>query len=101
VSVVTTEQIFDALRNCYDPEIPANIVDLGLIYEAEVDEGKVHVKMTLTSPFCPTADQVVEDARRLTATVPGVTQVNVELVWDPPWNPDMMSWLAREQLGML
>jgi FeS assembly SUF system protein len=101
VPEVTKEQVLEALRNCYDPEIPVNIVELGLVYDVEIDDGKVRVKMTLTSPFCPIADQVVEDARRLVATVPGVNEVNVELVWDPPWNPDMMSWTAREQLGML
>ncbi len=98
---LTKEQIFDALRNCYDPEIPVNVVDLGLVYDVVIDDGKVSVKMTLTSPFCPIADQVVEDARRLVATVPGVKEVHVELVWDPPWNPEMMSWAAKEQLGML
>jgi len=101
VAELTKEQIFDALRNCYDPEIPVNVVDLGLVYDVVIDDGKVSVKMTLTSPFCPIADQVVEDARRLVATVPGVKEVHVELVWDPPWNPEMMSWAAKEQLGML
>ncbi|MCG3119217.1 MAG: hypothetical protein ALAOOOJD_01576 [bacterium] len=98
---ITKEQVLDALRNCYDPEIPVNIVDLGLVYDVNVQESRVHVKMTLTSPACPVAPQVGEQARNLVEAVPGVSAAEIEFVWEPMWNPEMMSWEARDQLGML
>ena len=94
--------IVAALRNVYDPEIPVNVYDLGLIYEVKGDEaGKVSVKMTLTAPNCPIADEVVAQVREAVADVPGVTGVDVELVFEPEWNTDMMSEEAKLELGML
>lgn len=96
------ETIVAALRTCYDPEIPVNIYDLGLIYEIAVEPaGEVNVRMTLTAPGCPAAGILpgeVEDKVRL---LPAVKDVKVEVVWDPPWNKDMMSEAAKLQLGFL
>ena len=90
------------LRNVYDPEIPVNVYDLGLIYEVKGDEGgKISVKMTLTAPNCPIADEVVAQVQEAVADVPGVTAVNVELVFEPEWTTDMMSEEAKLELGML
>ncbi len=98
---ITKEQVLEALKNCYDPEIPVNIVDLGLVYDVTIQDNRVHVKMTLTSPACPVAPQVGEQARNLVETVPGVAEAMIEFVWEPLWNPEMMSWEAKDQLGML
>ncbi len=96
------ERIITKMRTCYDPEIPVNIYDLGLIYETNVNpDGFVHVRMTLTAPGCPAAGILpgeVEDKIRLTQ---GVKDVKVDVVWDPPWNKDMMSEAAKLQLGFL
>lgn len=97
------ERVIAALRAIYDPEIPVNIYDLGLIYALEIDEalGQVRVLMTLTAPGCPVAQTfpgTVEDAVRAVA---GVKQAQVELVWEPPWGPDRMTEAAKLQLGML
>ena len=94
--------IVAALKTVYDPEIPVDIYELGLIYDIDVQpEGKVAIKMTLTAPGCPVAGtmpQMVQDAVR--ARVPGVNEVDVELVWDPPWDPTRMSEAARLELNM-
>ncbi len=96
------EGIVAAMREIFDPEIPVNIYDLGLIYEINADpDGVVEVEMTLTTPGCPVAATfpgTVEDAVR---NVPGVTAAHVELVWDPPWNPDNMSDAVKLELGLL
>ncbi len=90
-----------ALKKCYDPEIPVNIYDLGLVYSVDVTpEHVVNVKMTLTAPACPVAGSLPGDVERLVKAVPEVKDAKVELVWDPPWRPDMMSRLARVMLGM-
>ena len=95
-------RVVEAVKTCYDPEIPVNIYELGLIYDISVSpSSEVSVKMTLTSPACPAAMVLpgeVEDKIRLMAKPKDVT---VEVVWDPPWNPDMMSEAARLQLGMM
>jgi len=95
-------RVIAALRTVFDPEIPLNIYDLGLIYELDVaSDGDVDIRMTLTAPGCPVAQTfpaTVADAVRL---VEGVTHVNVELVWEPPWSRELMSEAARLQLGML
>jgi FeS assembly SUF system protein len=95
--------VIEALRTVFDPEIPVNIYDLGLIYglDADAATGKVRIRMTLTAPGCPVAQTfpgVVADA---VEAVSGVTAADVELVWDPPWGPERMSEAARLQLGML
>ncbi len=98
---VDKEQVWEVLKTCYDPEIPINIVDLGLIYDLKVDEGKVYVKMTMTAPGCPAADILVEDVKQKVGTLDGVEAVDVEVVWVPPWNPDMMSEEAKKALGWI
>ena len=90
-----------ALRQVYDPEIPVNVYDLGLIYGISVDDDhKVDIKMTLTAPNCPIADVVVESVAEAVRDVPGVTEVAIELVFEPEWNKDMMSEEARLELGL-
>jgi probable FeS assembly SUF system protein SufT len=98
--------IWDQMRTCYDPEIPINIVDLGLIYGAEItagDDGKrnVSVTMTLTAPGCGIGEILVDDVREKIAIIPTVSNVDVELVLDPPWNQDMMSEAAKLEAGLL
>ncbi len=96
-------EVVTALHTVYDPEIPVDIYELGLIYDVQVDgAGKIAVKMTLTAPGCPVADVMpvmVEDA--ILSQVEGVAEVDVEIVWDPPWEPSRMSEAARLELGML
>jgi probable FeS assembly SUF system protein SufT len=98
--------IWDQLKTCYDPEIPVNIVDLGLVYECDVirnqdDTRTVDIKMTLTAPGCGMGEVLVADVRDKVQLVPTVAQANVELVFDPPWNQSMMSDEARLQTGMM
>lgn len=93
--------IVEALKTIFDPEIPVNIYELGLIYDIDIqDEGVVQVKMTLTAPGCPVAGTLPVEVKEKVAGVPGVKAADVELVWDPTWNPSMMSEAARLQLGM-
>lgn len=95
------EPIVAALRTVYDPEIPVDIFELGLVYKVSVDDaGSAAVEMTLTSPACPSAEQIPVDVRDRIAGIPGVASVRVDIVWDPPWNPDFMSEAAKLQLGM-
>ena len=94
--------IVKALRNVYDPEIPVNIYDLGLIYEIKIDEtGKAFITMTLTAPNCPMADQLVEDVNEHVSDVPGVTDVAINLTFEPPWDKDRLSEEAKLELGLL
>ncbi|MGX7896208.1 SUF system Fe-S cluster assembly protein [Tsuneonella sp. HG222] len=96
------EAVVEALKEIYDPEIPVNIYDLGLIYGVEVDaEGGAHVTMTLTTPHCPVAESMPGEVELRVASVPGVRDAEVNLVWDPPWGPDKMTDEARLELGML
>lgn len=93
-------KVIDVLRTCYDPEIPVNIYELGLIYKIEVDESNnVIVRMTLTSPMCPVAGILPGEVEQKVQNIPGVNAVNIDLIWDPPWNPSMMTEAARLQLG--
>lgn len=95
------EQIVDALKTVFDPEIPVNIYELGLIYDLAIEEeGQVKIKMTLTSPGCPVAGSLPGEVQTKVQGVPGVANADVELVWDPAWNPSMMTEAARLQLGM-
>ena len=97
----TREQIVEVLQSVYDPEIPVNIWELGLVYEVKIDDGNhAVIRMTLTSPGCPVAESLPAEVENRVLAVPGVTSVRVELVWDPQWNPNMMSEAARLQLGM-
>jgi probable FeS assembly SUF system protein SufT len=100
------DHVWAKLRQCYDPEIPVNIVDLGLIYDValeddEAGKGKnISVKMTLTAPGCGMGPTIAADAEQRILTLPGVASANVQVVWDPVWNPSMISPAGREQLGM-
>jgi probable FeS assembly SUF system protein SufT len=98
------QQVWSVLRTCYDPEIPVNIVDLGLVYDMRVapESGgqRVDVKMTLTAPGCGMGTSIAAEARVKLLALPGVTDADVQIVWDPPWNPQMISAEGRERLGM-
>ena len=95
------ERVIAEIHTCYDPEIPVDIWELGLIYELDVKQGgAVAVKMTLTSPMCPVAEILPPEVEAKIRAVPGVSDVSLELVWDPPWNPSRMSEAARLELGM-
>jgi len=96
------EAVIEALKTIYDPEIPVNIYELGLIYGVEVSEdGRAEIRMTLTAPACPVAGALVEEVAEKSGRVEGVSTSHVELVWDPPWSPDNMSDAAKLELGML
>lgn len=95
------EAVVAALKDIYDPEIPVNIYDLGLIYNVEIDEGHVVVTMTLTTPHCPVAESMPGEVELRVGAVPGVGDAEVNLIWDPPWSPANMSDEARLELGML
>lgn len=95
------EAVIAALRDIYDPEIPVNIYDLGLIYGVDIEEGHVTITMTLTTPHCPVAESMPGEVELRVMAVPGVATCEVKLVWDPPWNPAAMSDEARLELGML
>ena len=92
--------ILDAIRTVYDPEIPVNIVDLGLIYDVEINNDNVAVKMTLTAPGCGMGPMLAQDVQNKLLSIEGIDEANVELVWDPQWNQGMMSEAARLQLGL-
>ncbi len=96
------EKVVAALRTCYDPEIPVNIYDLGLVYNVAIDpENVVNIKMTLTSPHCPVAGSLPLEVQTKAATVDGIKAARVDLVWDPPWTPAMMTEAAKLELGMM
>ncbi len=96
------EQVLKMLKTVFDPEIPVNIYDLGLIYKIELqDDGTCNIDMTLTAPSCPAADFLIEDIRQKVASVDGVTAVNVNLVFEPEWSKDMMSEEAKLELGFM
>ena len=99
----TQEHIIDVLKTVYDPEIPVNIYDLGLIYRIELndDATELSVDMTLTAPNCPAADFILEDVRQKLEAIAGLTKVDVQLVFEPEWNKDMMSEEAKMELGFL
>jgi probable FeS assembly SUF system protein SufT len=102
---VTDNYVWDALRQCYDPEIPVNIVDLGLVYEVKIEEelpgsANVYIRMTLTAPGCGMGPMIAADAKRRVQQIPGISNVMVELVFDPIWNPDMMTEAAKLMLNM-
>lgn len=95
------EAVIDALKDIYDPEIPVNIYDLGLIYGVDIADGHVTVTMTLTTPHCPVAESMPGEVEMRVGAVPGVGDADVNLVWDPPWDPQKMSDEAKLELGML
>ena len=97
---VTKEQVFSELRKCMDPEVPVNVVDLGLIYGVNVsDKNNVDIKMTMTTRGCPLHDTLVSDVKRNLNNLEGIGSVNVEIVWDPPWSIEKMNPAVREKLG--
>ncbi|HEY2711351.1 MAG TPA: putative Fe-S cluster assembly protein SufT [Chthoniobacterales bacterium] len=103
---VEEKAVWDQLRQCYDPEIPVNIVDLGLVYDCQLiknsDGGtKVEVKMTLTAPGCGMGPAIAHDAQSKILSIDGVDEADVQLVWDPPWNQNMISEAGRMKLGMI
>ncbi len=96
------EQVIEQLKTIFDPEIPVNIYELGLIYQVTVAaDGATQVTMTLTTPMCPAAEELPPEVETKARSVPGVTSVQLDLVWDPPWSPDMMSDAAKLDLGMI
>ena len=98
----TRQNVIAALRTVYDPEIPVNIYDLGLVYAIDVlPEGRVDIRMTLTAPACPVAGEMPGVVEERVLQVPGVSEARVELVWDPPWHRDLLSEEAKLQLGLL
>jgi FeS assembly SUF system protein len=98
--LVTKEDVVKVLRDCYDPEIPINVWDLGLVYDISINGDKVHVKMTLTAPGCPMHTMISQDVKSKLESIEGVKQGTVEMVWEPPWSPDKMSEEAKAQLGI-
>jgi probable FeS assembly SUF system protein SufT len=103
---IDEKRVWDQLKTCYDPEIPVNIVDLGLIYDCQItprngDGALVTVKMTLTAPGCGMGPVLAQEAKSKIEALPGVDEANVELVWDPPWNQAMISETGKMQLGIL
>ena len=99
---IVEAEVIEALRTCFDPEIPVNIYEMGLIYEVKVDAaGAVAIQMTLTSPSCPAAQSIPAEVEQKVRAIDGVTAVQIDLVWEPPWDQNKMSEAARLQLGML
>jgi metal-sulfur cluster biosynthetic enzyme len=99
-AVLTEEQVWDVLKNVMDPEIQVSVVDLGLIYEVQVEDSKVDVKMTLTTPGCPMSRFIAHQAQAAVAAIDGVDEAAVELVWDPPWTPERITPEGRKMLGL-
>ena len=97
---VTMEDVTEALKNVYDPEIPVNVVDLGLIYDVSVDEGNVSVQMTLTAPGCGMGPMIAQQAEWAISELEGVEDVQVEMTFDPPWSPELISEDGKKLLGL-
>ncbi len=97
---LTREAVVEALRDVFDPEIPVNVYDLGLVYEIQVDKGKVYVQMTLTAPGCGMGPHIAQQAEWRIAEVDGVEDVEVEMVFDPPWTPEMVTEDGKKLLGL-
>ncbi|MGD2072498.1 MAG: metal-sulfur cluster assembly factor [Candidatus Thorarchaeota archaeon] len=98
--MVTKDDVMNVLKQCYDPEIPVNVVDLGLIYGVDIVDDTVNIEMTLTAPGCPMHSLIARDVKQKVETLPDVSQANVQVVWDPPWTPDRLSEEAKKILGM-
>ena len=95
------EKVITEIKKIYDPEIPVNIYELGLIYDVSVDkDNKVYIKMTLTTPNCPVAESLPQEVKNSVMQAEGVKKVNLDLVWDPPWNKSMMSEAAKLELNL-
>jgi metal-sulfur cluster biosynthetic enzyme len=100
-ATVRPEDVIEVLRQCYDPEIPVNIVDLGLIYDIAIKPERIDLKMTLTALGCPMAADVISDVREHLLTLPGIADASVDIVYEPMWTPERMSEEARWELGMV
>ena len=100
-STVKPEDVIEVLRQCYDPEIPVNIVDLGLIYDIAIKPERIDIKMTLTALGCPMAAEVMTDVRDHLLTLPGISDAGVDIVYEPVWTPERMTEEARWGLGMV
>ncbi len=95
------DKVLEVLKTVFDPEIPVNIYEMGLIYEVKIDDdANVHILMTLTSPMCPVAESLPPEVEEKVAATDGVARATVEITWDPPWDPEMMSEAAKLELGM-
>ena len=99
-ATVTKDEVLEALRDVYDPEIPVNIVDLGLVYEVDVDDGDVDVQMTLTFAGCGMGPYIAQQAEWRLAELEGIEDINVDLVFDPPWTPEMITEEGKKLLGL-
>jgi metal-sulfur cluster biosynthetic enzyme len=97
---VTEENVLEVLSGVYDPEIPIDIVNLGLIYGVDIEDGNVHIRMTMTAPGCPSSAEIAAESRILIEELPGVKSASIEIVWDPPWDPSRMSEDARQSMGL-
>jgi metal-sulfur cluster biosynthetic enzyme len=98
--MLTEEEIYEVLRECYDPEIPVNIVDLGLVYGIAIENGTVNIRMTLTAPGCTMGLMIAREIEDKLLGLPDCERADVEIVWEPPWTPHRMSETARKQLGI-
>lgn len=98
--MVSETAVVEALKQCYDPEIPVNVVDLGLIYSVQIADSQVDIQMTLTAVGCPMSSYISDDAKSKVMAVDGVESVNVNIVWEPRWSPDMITPDGRRKLGM-
>jgi FeS assembly SUF system protein len=99
--LITEEKVIEVLRECFDPEIPVNIYDLGLIYAIEVEDDKIYVEMTLTAPGCPVAGTLGPEIQMRLLGIDGVNDARVEIVWDPPWTPEKLRPEGKEMLSGL
>lgn len=97
---MSKDDVVAVLKKCYDPEIPINIWDLGLVYDIAIGEETIVVKMTLTAPGCPASAYLSSDVKRKIEALPGVKEAEVQIVWDPPWTPEAMSDIGKKQFGM-
>ena len=99
-AALTKDEVFEALKEVFDPEIPVNVVDSGLVYDLQVEDGDVDIKMTLTFAGCGMGPYIAQQAEWRVAEIEGVEDVNVELVYDPPWTPDLITEDGKKQLGL-
>jgi metal-sulfur cluster biosynthetic enzyme len=98
--MLNQDTMYESLKQIYDPEVGVNIVDMGLIYSLDIEENKVNITMTLTSPGCPAGPQILSQVDSALKALEGVDDVDIKVVWSPPWTPDMLSEEARDQLGI-
>ena len=97
---ITKEKVLEALSQVYDPEIPIDIVNLGLVYSIKIENDIVDLEMTMTSPGCPSAREIIMEAQNIVSDIDGVKETNIEIVWDPPWSKDKMSEAAKLELNL-